>query len=62
MNVLLEMLLVRLGADLIDAVRGVFPDLAPTLSELRLIEQLVEVAKPMFRLLSGLLRYPLQDG
>jgi hypothetical protein len=61
-NVLLEMLLVRLSADVIDARRRILADVAPALSEIRLIEQLVEVAKPVLRLLVGLLRYPLPEG
>jgi hypothetical protein len=61
-NVLLEMLLVRLRADAIDAIRRILADVAPALSEIRLIQQLVEVAKPMLRLLAGLLRYSLQEG
>jgi hypothetical protein len=61
-NVLLEMLLIRLGADVIHAICRILPDIAPALSEIRLIEQLVEVAKPMLRLLVGLLRYSLQEG
>jgi hypothetical protein len=60
--VLLQMLLVRPGADVIDALRRVLPDVVPTLLEIRLIEQLIEVAKPMLRLLLGLLRYPLHEG
>jgi hypothetical protein len=61
-NVLIEMLLIRLGADLIDARRRVLPDVAPALSELCLMEPLVEVAKPMLRWLSGLLRDSLHEG
>jgi hypothetical protein len=61
-NVLLQLLLVRVRADVIHAVRRRLPDVLPTLAEIRLIEQLIEVAKPMLRLRSGLLRYPLQEG
>jgi hypothetical protein len=61
-NVLFELWLIRLGADLIDALRRVFPDVAPARAEIRLIAQLVEIANPRLRLLSGLLRSPLQDG
>jgi hypothetical protein len=61
-NVLLEMVLVRLGADLIDARRRVLPDVAPARSELCRIEPLVEVAKPRLRVLSGLLRSSLHEG
>ena len=59
-NVLLEMVLVRLGADVIDAIRRILPDVLLTRSERGLIEPLVEVANAMLRLLAGLLRSPRQ--
>jgi hypothetical protein len=61
-NVLRAMLLVRLRADVIDARRRILADVAPALAALRLLEQLVAVARPGRRLLLGLLRSPLQAG
>jgi hypothetical protein len=60
--VLLQMWLVPLGADVIDAIRRLLPDVVPTLVEIRLIAPLLEGANPRLRLLLGLLRYALPDG
>jgi hypothetical protein len=50
-----EVGLVVLGTDMVDALRSLLPQVAPALFEKRLVEQLVAVAEPMLRVLLGLL-------
>ncbi|MGH2687954.1 MAG: hypothetical protein ACRDKW_03980, partial [Actinomycetota bacterium] len=52
----------RLGADRLDALRRVLPDVAPALAERRRMAPLVEVAQPRLRVLVGLLRTPRHEG
>ncbi len=61
-DILIEVLLILLSADAVNAIRRILADVAPTLFEKRLIEQLVEVAEPMLGLRLGLFRYSLQEG
>jgi len=56
------LVLVRRDADLITAGRRVLPDVAPALAAIRRREPLVEVANPMLRVRSGLLRSSRHDG
>jgi hypothetical protein len=61
-NVLIEMALIGLRPDAVHPSGYLRADVPPTLFEKRLVKQLLEVAKPMFGVLLGLLRDPLQDG
>jgi hypothetical protein len=61
-HVLLPLRLVRARADVIHAVRRRRPDVLPTPAAIRLLAQLLAVAKPVRRWLSGLLRSPLHEG
>ena len=62
MEVLIEVALIVLGADVVNAVRRLLADVAPSLVEIILVEQLIEVAEPMLGLRLGLFRYSLQEG
>jgi hypothetical protein len=61
-NVLIEMALIVLRTDAVHPRGCLLADVPPALFETRLVEQLIEVTEPMFRVLLGLLRYALQDG
>jgi len=62
MDILIEVLLIVLGTYPVNAIRCVFADVAPALFEIRLVEQLVQIAEPMLGLLFRFLRYALQEG
>jgi hypothetical protein len=61
-TVLIAMALIVLRIDAVHPIGCLLADVPPTLFEKRLVEQLIEVANPMFGVLLGLLRYPLPEG
>ena len=61
-TVLIEMALIVLRTEAVHLSGCLLADVPPALFEKQLVEPLIEVAEPMFGVLLGLLRYPLQEG